>query len=269
MRELDFQDVLRPDDMLNALFRRALQAGKSALKHLDGFMAYGPFPEPFLKQEVRFAGRWRQVHSQAVIREDLRDISRLPDLGRVELLATLLPERVGSIFSLKSMTEDMEISFDVLKRWLTYLKAVYYIFEIKPYSRRIPRAIKREGKIYLWDYSAIRNRAARFENLVAHHLLKTCHYWTDTGEGTFDLHYLRNKEREEIDFLVARDGEPWLPVEVKMTDTDLSPNWKKFAPMLPCKRGLQILYKPEWKLHDVGDAQVLVAGAAEALGYFA
>lgn len=269
MRELGYKDVLRPDDLQNALFSRTLQTGKSALKHLDDFMAYGPFPEPFLKQEARFAGRWRQVHSQAVIREDLRDISRLPDLGRVELLAALLPERVGSIFSLKSMTEDMEISFDVLRRWLTYLKAVYFIFEIKPYSRRIPRAIKREGKIYLWDYSAIQNKAARFENLVAHHLLKTCHYWTDTGEGMFDLYYLRNKEREEIDFLVARNGEPWLPVEVKMADTDLSPNWRKFAPMLPCKRGLQIVYNPVWKLHDFGDAQVLVAGAAEALSYFA
>ena len=54
-----------------------------------------------------------------------------------------------------------------------------------------------------------------------------------------------------------------------MSDSWLSPNWKKFAPMLPCKRGLQIVYKPGWKLHDFGDAQVLVAGAAEALNYLA
>ncbi len=269
MRELGYKDVLRPNDMLEALFIRALQTKESGLKHLDDFMIYGPFPEPFLKQDARYAGRWRQVHSQAVIREDLRDISRLPDLGRVELLATLLPERVGSIFSPKSITEDMEISFDILRRWLAYLKAVYYIFEVKPYSRRIPRALKRDGKVYLWDYSVIQNKAARFENLVGHHLLKTCHYWTDTGEGVFDLYYLRNKEREEIDFLVTRDGKPWLPVEVKLSDSEVSPNWKKFAPMLPCKRGLQIVRKPEWKLHDFSGSQVLVAGAAEALNYFA
>ncbi|MBI4563327.1 MAG: ATP-binding protein [Planctomycetes bacterium] len=269
MRELNYRDVLRPDDVLQALFTRSLRPEKSSLKHLDDFMAFGPFPEPFLKQDARYAGRWRQVHSQAVIREDLRDISRLPDLGRVELLAALLPERVGSIFSLKSMTEDMEISFDVLKRWLTYLKAVYYIFEIKPYSRKIPRSLRREGKVYLWDYGAIRNEAARFENLVALHLLKTCHFWTDTGEGVFDLFFLRNKEKQEIDFLIVRDDEPWLPVEVKMSDADVSPNWRKFAPMLPCRRGLQLIRKAEWKPHDFGDSQVLVAGAAEALNYFA
>ena len=54
-----------------------------------------------------------------------------------------------------------------------------------------------------------------------------------------------------------------------MSDADVSPNWRKFAPMLPCKRGLQIVRQPEWKLHDFDGPQVLVAGAAEALSYFA
>lgn len=269
LRELGYKDVLPPDDMRESLFSRALKAKKSSARHLDDFMAYGPFPQPFLGQNARQARMWRQVHSQAVIREDLRDISHLHDLGRVELMASLLPERVGSLFSLKNMTEDMEISFDVLKRWLTYLKAVYYIFEIKPYTRRIPRSLKRDGKIYLWDYSAIKDKAARFENLVAHHLLKTCHFWTDTGEGTFDLYYLRNKEKQEIDFLIVRNGEPWLPVEVKWSDRDLSPNWKRFAPMLSCKYGLQIVYQDAWKLHEFGGDRILMVGAAEALNYFA
>ena len=62
---------------------------------------------------------------------------------------------------------------------------------------------------------------------------------------------------------------PWLPVEVKMSDTDPSPNWRRFAPMLGCKRGLQIVRQAAWKIHREGEFEVLVAGAAEALGYFA
>jgi len=268
MRELTYKDVLPPDEMRESLFSRGLKAKKNAAKQLDAFMAYGPFPEPFLGQNARQARMWRQVHSQAVIREDLRDISRLPDLGRVELMVSLLPERVGSPFSLKNMTEVMEISFDVLKRWLAYLQAVYYIFEIKPYSKRIPHSLKRSSKIYLWDYSTIRNRATRFENLVACHLLKACHYWTDTGEGEFALFYLRNKEKQEIDFLIVRDGTPWLPVEVKYSDTDPSANWKRFASILPCSRGVQVVRGSHWKVHDFGKTEILVAGADEVLDYF-
>lgn len=91
----------------------------------------------------------------------------------------------------------------------------------------------------------------------------------DTGEGDFELYFLRNKEKQEIDFLIVRDGAPWLPVEVKRSDSALSPNWKKFASMLSCKRGLQIIRSPQWRIHDLGDTRVVVAGAAEALRYFA
>jgi predicted AAA+ superfamily ATPase len=57
-----------------------------------------------------------------------------------------------------------------------YLKELYYLFEIKPYTRIIPRSLRKEGKVYLLDYSSVPNPAARFENLVASHLLKACHY---------------------------------------------------------------------------------------------
>jgi hypothetical protein len=269
LREMERPDVLAPDTMLQALFARGEEPSKSANENLTALMTFGPFPKPLMDRSVRKLNLWRRSREELVIRDDLRDFSRLPELDRIEMMTSLLPERVGALFSLASLGRDLEASAPTIRRWATYLKDLYYLFEIKPYSKHIARSLRREGKVYLWDYSAVPGKAARFENLVAHHLLKTCHYWTDTGEGNFDLYYLRDKEKHEIDFLIVRDGEPWLPVEVKMSDADMSPNWKKFAPMLSCKRGLQIVRKPEWKLHDFGGSQVLVAGAAEALSYFA
>jgi hypothetical protein len=269
LRELDRADVLRPDALMESLFSRGEKGGRTVGESLAALMAYGPFPEPFLTQDARRVNLWRHSREQLVIRQDLRDLSRLPELERIEMMTALLPERVGSLFSMSSLARDLETSVPTIKRWTTYLKDLYYLFEVRPYTRKIVRSLRREGKIYLWDYGVVRHEAARFENLVALHLLKTCHFWTDTGEGVFDLHFVRNKEKQEIDFLIVRDGEPWLPVEVKMSDTDVSPNWRKFAPMLPCRRGLQIIHKPEWKLHDFGGSQLLVAGAAEALHYFA
>ena len=104
-------------------------------------------------------------------------MSRLPELDRVEMMAALLPERVGSLFSVASMVEDLEASFHTVRRWMKYLAELYYLFEIKPYTACTPRSLKRQGKVYLWDYSGITNRASRLENLVACHLLKACHFW--------------------------------------------------------------------------------------------
>jgi predicted AAA+ superfamily ATPase len=269
LRELEDAGALRPDEVLEGLFARATRATGAAEENLAALMAYGPFPAPLLAQEARKALLWRRNREQLVIREDLRDLSRLPELGRIEMLTALLPGRVGSLFSLASMGRDLEASISTIKRWMNYLRELYYLFEVRPYARKVPRALRREGKVYLWDYGGVREKAARFENLVAAHLLKACHFWTDTGEGEFELCFVRNKEKQELDFLIVRDGLPWLPVEVKLAETEPSQNWHKFAAHLPCRRGLQVVLAPHWKLHEFGGRQVLVAGAAEALRYLA
>ncbi|MBM4033879.1 MAG: ATP-binding protein [Planctomycetes bacterium] len=267
-RELERPDVLGPDAALGALFERADRPGNATQGALAALMAYGPFPAPLLAQDARKARLWRRNREQLVIREDLRDLSRLPELGRIEMMTALLPERVGSLFSLSSLARDLEASAPTVKRWMAYLDQLYYVFEVKPYAKRIARSLRREGKVYLWDYAAVRGEAARFENLVASHLLKACHYWTDTGEGDFALFFLRNKEKQELDFLIVRDGEPWLPVEAKLSETAPAASWSRFAPMLPCSRGLQLVLQPHWEVHRFGGSQVIVAGAAEALRYF-
>ena len=182
-------------------------------------------------------------------------------------MVSLLPEKVGSLFSLNSIREDMEVSHDTVKRWLTYLKELYYLYEIKPYHQSIPRALKKEGKIYFWDFGEVDDPAARFENLIANHLLKACHFWTDTGYGRFDLFYLRNKEKQEIDFLIVKDDIPWIPLEVRTDSFSPSPNWRKFLHLLPCKKGVQIVAGPHRQQHRIGNKDVLVIGAAEFLDY--
>ncbi|MBI2920049.1 MAG: ATP-binding protein [Planctomycetes bacterium] len=269
IRELDRPDVPAPDRLLESLFARAEPAGAASEEALKSLMTYGPFPEPLFSQNARRTNLWRRNREQLVIREDLRDLSRLPELDRVEMLAALLPGRVGSLFSYASLGRDLETSVPTVKRWMAWLRDLYYAFEIKPWTSRIHRSLQREGKVYLWDYGAVPDLAAKFENLVALHLLKACHYWTDTGEGNFDLFFLRDKEKHEIDFLIVRDRVPWLPIEVKMSDLEPSPNWKRFAPMLPCRRSLQLVMQPAWKVHEFGPVRLLVAGAAEGLGYFA
>lgn len=230
-----------PDAFIKNIFEGETTTTKTARSHLEALLEFGGFPQPFLSQDVKKARLWRQRRVEMVIREDLRDLSHLPELSKIEMLAALLPERVGSLLSLNALREDLEVSYDTVKRWLHMLSELYYIFRIQPYSQSIKRSLKKESKLYFWDYSEIESKGGRLENLVACHLLKACHYWTDTGEGLFDLHYLRNKEKQEIDFLITRDKKPWLPVEVKSQSKEAVPAWKKFLPMLPCNIGCQIV----------------------------
>jgi uncharacterized protein len=257
-----------PDKRIGALFSHSTAPAKD--DPIAPLLLYGGFPEPFLSANERKARVWRRSRIEKVLREDLRDLSRIPELSRVEMLASLLPERVGSPLSRASLREDLEVSFDSVTRWLGLLSELYYTFELKPYARSVSRSLKRESKLYLWDWSEVPDPGARFENLVAVHLRKACDFWTDSGEGTFDLRYLRNKEKEEVDFLIVRDGKPWLPVEAKLSDTEPLRHWRKFLGQLGCHRALQLVSQPGcFRMYTEGGVELVVASAGDALTYFA
>ena len=246
---------------------RKIKSSKKYQTIWDDLNRYGGFPEPFLAKSDKISNIWRRGRIEKIVREDLRDLSRLPELSKIEMLISLLPERVGSPLSITSLREILEVSYDSVRRWMDYLRWLYYHFEIKPWSKNISRSLKKEGKIYLWDWSEIQNKGSRFENMVASHLLKACHNWTDTGEGNFELRYLKTKDKKEIDFLIIKDNKPFLPVECKLSDTNPTENFKYFL-NLDVPYFLQVVNKPGiMKTTMIDNKNICVCSASQIFSY--
>lgn len=220
------------------------EAGGAGTPDLSLLLRFGGFPEPFLRQSASFHARWVRSRRERVTREDLRDLTRIQDLDRLERLVLLLPPRVGSPLSVNALREDLEVAFPTAKNWLLALERTFYVFGVRPWSRRIARALRQERKVYFWDWSELRDEAARYENLVLSHLRKACDAWTDFGIGEFEVWYLRDREKREADALVTRDGEPWLVAEAKRGDADPSPSLVRFAGLLGCPRIVQLVEAP-------------------------
>jgi predicted AAA+ superfamily ATPase len=187
---------------------------------LDALLRFGGFPEPFSKGSERHWRRWHRERVDRVVRDDLRDLERVRDVALVELMVDALPARVGSPLSVKNLREDLEVAHDTAERWISILENLYYCFRIPPFGPRRIRAVKKEMKLYLWDWSAIDDPGARFENLVASHLLKLCHFVEDTEGHRMELRFLRDTDGREVDFVVLRDRKPWFAVEAKVSDRD-------------------------------------------------
>jgi predicted AAA+ superfamily ATPase len=83
--------------------------------------------------------------------------------------------------------------------------------------------VKKEQKLYLWDWSLIPDKGAKFENFVACQLLKYCHFQEDTEGYRMELRFLRDTDRREVDFVVLRDRRPLFAVECKVGERDVSP----------------------------------------------
>lgn len=198
------------------------------------------FPEPLFSGSENRLRRWRRARHHLVLREDLRDLTRIRDIGLVEALAALLPERVGSPLSLNALSEDLAVAFGSVRTWVEALGRLYYLFELRPYAGRLARTLRREAKVYLFDFSEVADPGARFENLVALHLLKLRDAWNDRGLGDYDLHYVRDKEKREVPFLLTESGRPYLLLETKLSARDISPSLLYFRDRLKPAHAVQL-----------------------------
>ena len=192
-------------------------------------LKFGGFPEPCLRGEVRFWRRWQRERVHRVIYEDIRDLENVREISLLELLAEELPNRVGSPLSVKNLKELLEVSHETVDRWVKIFERMYYCFRIPPYGPPRVRAVKKEQKLYLWDWSLVREPGPKFENFIASHLLKYCHFREDNEGYRMDLRFLRDTDKREVDFVVLEDGKPLFAVECKTGEKDMNPALYYFA----------------------------------------
>ena len=218
---------------------RELDAAPAA-SHLDALLRFGGFPEPLFRQDEAEHRLWQRDRLARVVREDLRDLERVREVSLVEHLVDLLPERVGAPLSVANLRQDLEVDHKTVERWLTILENMYICFRVAPFGSPRIRAVKKEKKLYLWDWSAVADPGARFENLVASQLLKYCHWIEDTEGFRMELRYLRDTDKREVDFVVLRGGRPLWAVECKTGERAIGPAVRYFAERTPIPRFYQV-----------------------------
>ena len=207
---------------------------------LEALLKFGGFPEPLFGQSEEDWRRWQNNRNHQIIYDDLRDLERVKEISLIDLLVESLPDRVGSPLSVNSLCEDLETSHQSVSRWIGLLEALYMVFRISPYGSTNIRAVKKEQKLYFWDWSQVESEGFRFENLVASHLLKYCHYHQDTKGIRTELKYLRDTGKREVDFIVVQNKKPLFAVECKINRTDLSTRLTYFQQRLSIPRCFQV-----------------------------
>lgn len=227
---------------------------KLSATKLNELMEFGGFPKPFLSKDKKFVSRWQDLRHQQLINQDLRDISDVKMTSKIEVLIQLISSQSGQLFNYSNTATKIRVSNFTVRHWMDILEELYYCFKIHPWSTNVERSLLKNPKYYLWDWSRIKDKGARVENFVASHLLKAVHYWNDTGQGQYDLHFIRDKEQHEVDFLVVENGNPWMLIEVKSgEDKQLSKSLKKFQEQLKPKYTVQLAYDMPYSDFDVRD----------------
>ncbi|MBI2340813.1 MAG: ATP-binding protein [Deltaproteobacteria bacterium] len=239
---------------------RELRGEASPREIVENLIRYGGFPEPFLSQSEMKTARWRKQHIERIVRIDVQDLEPVRDIQTLILLIDMLKERVGSPISYNSLSRDLQISPHTVKRWIQILESMYVVFSVTPYSKNISRSLLKEPKIYFYDTSSVTgDEGIKFENLVANCLRKHLHFLEDAEGKTTQLHYLRDKEKREADFLTAIDKKIEHLVEVKFSNANLSRPLLYFHRRLSAKSAIQLVMNTR-QTQTVEGISILPAG---------
>ena len=198
---------------------------------MDRLLSYSGFPEPYLEQNRTFYRLWEKTHIDTIISQDLISLESPRHITKIETLIELLKDSVGNPVSCSKLAEKLEgCSPKTVAVWLEWLERLYILFRVNPYSKSIVRSLKKMPKYYFYNWALVKkDKGLMFENFIACSLLKENHFREDTAGERRGLYYLRNKDKQEVDFLLTKNNEPLALIESKWSEDHLHPHFKVFS----------------------------------------
>jgi hypothetical protein len=219
-------------------------------------MSVGGFPEPFLDGDETSARRWRRERFDRVLLEDIRDLEPIRDIVTLGLFTEELRRRAGSIIAPANIATSLQIAPKTAAHWLQILEKMYVIFLVYPFAGKLPRTMQKPPKLFFYDNGdVIGDEGARFENLVATHLLKRLHFLEDSTGYRYDLRYMRDKEKHEVDFVILKEQQPVALIECKYADKNIGGGLKYFSERVETPLAIQLVAKLK-EPYQIGNIQV-------------
>ncbi len=233
---------------------------KNPQETIEQLLTVSGFPEPFLNGKQQFYQRWRKTYLDVILRQDLLDLTAIKNISVMETLIEMLRYRVGSPVSALSLAQDLQISPQTVQQWLSVLEGLYVIFKISPYHKNIARSLLKESKYYFYDTAyVLGNSGIKYENLIANSLQKEIQRIEDiTGKST-NLFYLRNRAGNKIDFCIQIEDQPFILIEVKEKDDNLSSNLVYFSQYFQNPQLIQLVRYLEYPKEYPNGAKIVSA----------
>ena len=223
----------------------------------------GAFPELVTaKQLEKYWERFYQSYLLTYLSRDVRALTQVADESRFFAFMKAVAARTGHMLNYSSLARDADVSQPTAKNWLSILETSGLVKLLYPYMKNRTRQMISTPKLYMLDTGlaayltswntpeTLMNGAAAgyfFESWCFAEILKS---YTNAGISP-DLTYYRDKDDNEIDLIIQRNGVLY-PVECKKAGTVKKDDVKAFAKLRifdqPTGMGALISMYPELQL---------------------
>lgn len=184
-------------------------------------LSHGGLPPFFLADPV--PERDFQEWLDAYWAKDILELFRLERKHAFQRLVELLMMQSGGIFEATALARACEISRPTVANYVSILEATFVAHVVRPYAAGKAAEIVAAPKVYGFDTGFIcfhrgwhTLRPDDLGPLWEHFVLNEIHAYV----GREPVHYWRSKHGNEVDFVLARRGQPPLAIECKWSAND-------------------------------------------------
>mgnify|MGYP006287195765 CR=1 FL=1 len=217
-------------------------------------MIYGGYPKVVLTEDKELKNTILKDLYQTMVLKDIAQTFSIEDIKSLELFIKYLVFNIGSILSYDSVSKDLSISFQTVKKYLSAMEKSYLIKMVSPFYKNKTKEITKQPKTYFID-TGLRNVIAGkldidgklFENYVLSELIKL----------GLEVKYWRTKAKAEVDFVIEK-GDSIIPIEVKINSLKKTErSLRSFIETYNPKKAIVVCYKGETGKMKLGDCNIL------------
>ncbi len=212
----------------SAITERQESAAKTSLADVYARIWRGSFPA-LLTGKVRDRDLFYRSYVQTYLQRDVRDLLKVGDLDHFMGFLKATAARTGQLLNYTDLARDCGVSVNTARNWMTVLQASHQVFLLPAWHSNLSKRLYTTPKLhfldtglcaYLTEWSSPETLAAGamsgaiLESYVVGDILKS---WWHQGKDPTLYHY-RDKDKREIDLLIAYDGKLY-PLEIKKSAT--------------------------------------------------
>ena len=203
-------------------------------KSLDELLFNGFFPAIYAGKNV--ASYLYPSYVKTYLERDVRDLLQVKDMMQFQRFLRLCAGRVGNLFNASELSNEVGVSVNTIKSWLSVLQTSYIIMLLPPYFENTTKRLIKTPKLYFTDTGLAcyllgienpnqlnrdKKRGDLFENFIVSETLK--HRYNRGKES--NLYFYRDSHQNEVDLLL-KYGDRFDAMEIKSAQT-YSPDFEK------------------------------------------
>lgn len=206
---------------------------RSMLLHLA---LRGGFPEA-IQLDKKERQHWYKDYIAALLERDLQDITRIHRLTAMQQLVSILAAWSSKFMDISAIGAGLSIRRPTLESYINALKALYLIETVQPWTHTDYDRVGKQTKLYMTDsglmaailrmhHEKVELDADRSGKLIETFLFNELAAEIDAKNGMYELFHYRDREQREIDFLIEREDQALLGIEIKAGSTISTADFK-------------------------------------------